>query len=156
MRTIAVMAMMLTPAIPAPATTVGRAPGLVARQIVVTTNGARSDGVSSDETAAFCARFRLSAAEVRRYFAAAHRVDSRAHNHDLDMSRCYAGGTARFANGWRGSWTIDLARRGALRLADGRYLFFYCVDCTSTKFEPLDDEGRAFGRAVIRGSRLTG
>lgn len=127
-------------------------PRLVATRIAVTANGARSASVSSDETRAYCARFKLDKRDVREYFTHAGRVDSQAYNHDLDMSRCHAAGNVQFTNSLKGYWTIDQARRGLLRLENGKQLYFYCVDCTSRKFDPLGDEDRQNGRALIRAS----
>jgi len=150
-----ILAGMLILATPASAqTAVSRVPKLIAAKVVVASNGARSMSVSGDETVDFCANFRLSARDVRDYFASAQQVNSQAYNHDLDMSRCHASGTVRFTNGWQGQWTIDLMRRGSLRLANGRRFFFYCVDCTSIKFDPLTDEDREIGRELIRASRI--
>ncbi len=70
--------------------------------VTVVANGARSDGVSGEETARICSNFRLSQREVRSFFATAQPVDARAYHHDLLMSRCHAVGLARFRNGTLG------------------------------------------------------
>ena len=108
--------------------------------VTITGNGLRSDSVSSDETAAYCARFRLTPRQVRHYFARAKTVDSRAYNHDLDMSRCYATGTVRLPDGDGGVWTIDRARRGVLVRRDGSRRYMVCTTCPAPPFDEYDPD----------------
>jgi len=107
--------------------------------LTITTNGARSDDVSGDETAASCAEFRLRPRDVWAYFAATLPVDARAYHHDLEMSRCRAGGAIRLRNGERGQWSIDRERRGLVMLEDGRPFYLYCPRCTAKVYEPVYD-----------------
>lgn len=81
-----------------PDPSVNRLPGRVAAA-AITTNSARGDGVSGDETAASCATFRLRPRDVWQYFAVAGVVDARAYHHDLEMSRCHAEAVVGFHNG---------------------------------------------------------
>jgi hypothetical protein len=106
--------------------------------VTVTGNGLRSDSVSSDETVAYCARFRLTARQVRGYFIKAATADGRAYNHDLDMSRCHATGTVRLPGGDGGTWSIDRARRGVLVRRDGSRRYMVCTACPAPPFEALD------------------
>ncbi|MEG3088013.1 hypothetical protein [Sphingomonas sp. PB4P5] len=106
--------------------------------VTITGNGLRSNSVSSDETAAYCARFRLTVRQVRGYFARAETVDDRAYNHDLDMSRCHARGTVRLPDGDGGRWTIDRARRGVLVRRDGSRRYMVCTACPAPPFDEID------------------
>jgi hypothetical protein len=115
-----------------------RLPGRVAAA-TITTNGARGDGVSGDETVASCAAFRLRPRDVWHYFAVARIVDARAYHHDLEMSRCHAEGVVRFRNGERGQWSIDRERRCLVVLQDGQPIYLYCPRCTAKVFEPVYD-----------------
>ena len=126
------------------------AQGLAVERVTILANGARSDAVSGEESAARCHRFRLRPDEVRAFFARAGRVDARAFHHDLNMSRCHARGRLRLADGRRGEWFIDLERRGSLTLAGVPPRYVFCLDCTSRKFEMLDAEDREAGLATIR------
>ena len=125
--------------VPEPA--VNRLPGRVAAADI-TTNGARGEGVSGDETAASCATFRLRPKDARQYFAIAGVVDARAYHHDLEMSRCHAEGVVRFRNGERGQWWIDRERRGLVLLSGDRPVYLYCPRCTAKVFEPIYDPER--------------
>ena len=120
---------------------VTRLPGRVAAADI-TTNGARGDGVSGDETAASCATFRLRPKDVRQYFAVAGVVDARAYHHDLEVSRCHAEGFVRFRNVKRGQWSIDRERRGLVVLRGGEAVYLYCPRCTARVFEPVYDPER--------------
>ena len=124
-----------------PDLSVNRLPGRVTAADI-TTNGARGDGVSGDETAASCATFRLRPKDVRQYFAVAEGVDARAYHHDLEMSRCHAEGVVRFRNGERGRWSIDRERRGLVVLREGKTVYLYCPRCTARVFEPVYDPDR--------------
>jgi hypothetical protein len=128
------------------------APPVAVDRVVITRNGARSDEVSGDETTAVCRRFRLDAADVRRYFASAARVDQHAFIHDLDESRCHAAGTLRIA-GRSARWFIDRERRGSLTFPDGSARYFYCLACRSPRFDEVDDETRATATALIAAAR---
>ena len=130
------------------APTAAPARGIAIERLRITENGARSNQVSGDETIAACRRFRLTAAEVRGFFALARRVDDIAFHHDLSMSRCHAAGRLRLSDGRRGRWFVDLERRGSLRLANGQTLYFYCLACRSPCFDAVDDDDR-----VIAGDR---
>ncbi|WP_131819141.1 hypothetical protein [Sphingomonas jatrophae] len=121
--------------------------------VTIQRNGARSAAVSGDESAAYCRRFRLTPAEVRGYFRDADPVDQQAYVHDLDMSRCHAAGTVRLADGRRGRWTIDLARRGMLTIAGRPARYFYCLSCRSPKFDEVDAETADTARDLIRRAR---
>jgi hypothetical protein len=121
---------------------------LTVAQVAVLENGVRSPDVSGEEAEQVCAPFRLSQADVRRYFRRAARVSERGYYHDLPMSPCQASGTVRFANGWDGRWTIDSYRRGRFVRADGLSILFFCTACANPKFERLDAEERAIARAV--------
>lgn len=109
----------------------------------ITHNGARSKGVSGDETAAMCSRFRPTMGDVRSFFAKARRASVREYTHDLAMSRCYAGGRIAFADGVSGRWFIDLERRGALMLrgprTDANTIYYYCKRCASPPFDEVYD-----------------
>lgn len=123
----------------ASATALAASPTVI--KVTITQNGARSNSVSGDETAAMCSRFRLTPAAVRQYFARSVRASTREYSHDLEMSRCYAAGTVTFSDGTNGHWFIDLERRGELILAGNRRVFYYCKSCTSPPFdEPYDPD----------------
>ena len=122
-------------------------------KVTISANGARSNEVSGDETAAACRRFRLAPTDVRSFFAGARRVDARAFHHDLSMSRCHAAGTLKLASGGSARWFIDLERRGSLSLPSGRTLYFYCLACRSPKFDEVDDEDREMAEALFRASK---
>jgi hypothetical protein len=77
----------------------------------------------------------LRAGDVREFFRVSRRASLREYSHDLDMSRCHAQGRVRFANGDRGEWVIDRARRGSVRLSDGRALYDFCEACKSRVFD---------------------
>lgn len=124
-------------------------PGLVATRIGIDRNGARSNDVSGEETAAACARFRLTRRDVWTYLTTATRVDARAFHHDLSMSRCHARGTVTLADGRRARWFIDLERRGALYLTGGRTLYFYCGACTARAYDEADAEDIAIAASPI-------
>jgi hypothetical protein len=104
------------------------------KSVDITRNGLWTDHVSSDETPEHCAGFILRLADVREYFRVSRRASLKEYGHDLDMSRCHAIGRIRFANGDRGEWEIDRARRGSVRLSDGRMLYFYCEACQAKAF----------------------
>jgi hypothetical protein len=104
------------------------------KSVHITRNGLWTDHVSSDETREHCAGFVLRQADVREYFRVSRRASLKEYGHDLDMSRCHATGQVRFANGDRGEWRIDRARRGMVRLSDGRALYFYCEACRAKAF----------------------
>lgn len=108
--------------------------------VTITANGARSAGLSGDETAATCTRFRLSPAQVTAFFAQARPVDERAYNHDVAMSPCYAAGTIRLADGDGSTWTIDEARRGQLVRPDGSRRYLYCAACPTPPFEEAEGD----------------
>jgi hypothetical protein len=109
----------------------------------ITRNGARSNAVSGDETAAQCSRFKLTPRDVHEFFAKAVRASVREYTHDLEMSRCYAEGTIAFANGVKGRWFIDLERRGELVLpgarSDANSIFYYCKRCAAPPFDDVYD-----------------
>ena len=130
----------------------GATPGS-AGPVTIQRNGAWSSGVSGDETPAACRRFHLTVAQVRGFFARAERVDKRAFHHDLDMSRCYAGGTIRLADGRAAKWFIDLERRGSLTFANGTTQYSYCLSCPSPPFDEQDEETADNARMLIRAAR---
>jgi hypothetical protein len=105
------------------------------KSVEVTRNGLWGDDVSSDETPEDCSHFVLHAGDVREYFRLSRRASFREYVHDLDMSRCHVQGRVRFANGDRGEWEIDRARRGRVRLSDGRALYFFCEACKARAFD---------------------
>jgi hypothetical protein len=105
------------------------------KSVEITRNGLWSDMVSSDETPEHCSQFILRAGDVREFFRVSQRASLREYGHDLDMSRCHAQGRVRFANGDRGEWVIDRARRGSVRLSDGRALYYFCEACKSRVFD---------------------
>jgi hypothetical protein len=105
------------------------------RSATITANGAWSDAISGDETAETCSRFLLTQADVREYFRRARRVSYKEYGQDLDMSRCSAAGDLVLANGDRGTWKVDLARRGVISLTDGRNLHFHCPKCRAKVFD---------------------
>ena len=103
-------------------------------------NAAWSDNISSDETAKSCAKFVLTKNNVREFFRLARQASEREYGHDLSMSRCSSSGEIIFANGDKGKWKIDRARRGLLTLSDGRAVYFYCAKCRPKVFEEPCDE----------------
>jgi hypothetical protein len=105
------------------------------KSIVIRENGAWYEGVSGDETPEMCAKFILNQSDLREFFHRARRVSSFKYWSELDMSRCHATGDIAFVNGDRGSWMIDLERRGVLTLSDGRKFYFYCTKCRATVFD---------------------
>lgn len=105
------------------------------KSVDITRNGLWTDSISSDETREHCAGFVLRLTDVREYFRVSRRASRKEYGHDLDMSRCHATGHVCFANGDRGEWDIDRARRGRVRLADGRVLYFYCEACRAKTFD---------------------
>lgn len=133
--------------VPSPDPAAQRLPSRVAA-VTITTNGARSDGVNGDETAAYCAAFRLRPRDVLDYFAVARPVDTRAYQHDLEMSRCQAAGGIRLRNGERGHWLIDQERRGLVVLEDGRAIYLYCPRCTAKVYEPVRSGSRQPARTA--------
>ena len=112
--------------------------------VTISVNGGRSSGVTGDETAATCAAFRLTEAQVRMFFARAKPVNDRAYNHDLDMSPCFAAGTLRSSGDADGEWTIDQAGRGQIVEATGKRRYLFCADCPVPPFhEPAPDDAEA-------------
>ena len=105
------------------------------RSVDITHNGLWTDNISGDETREHCAGFMLRPADVREYFRVSRRARRKEYVHDLDMSRCHATGHVRFANGSRGDWESARARRGRVRLSDGRALYFYCEACRAKAFD---------------------
>lgn len=104
-------------------------------------NAAWSDNISSDETPESCANFVLTKKNIREFFRIARQASEREYGHDLSMSRCFAAGEVSFANGDKGQWKIDRARRGLLTLSDGRAAYFYCAKCRPKVFaEPCDEK----------------
>ena len=105
------------------------------KSVDITRNGLWTENISSDETREHCAGFVLRLGNVREYFRVSRRASRKEYVHDLDMSRCHATGRVRFANGDRGEWDIDRARRGRVHLSDGRALYFYCEACRAKAFD---------------------
>ena len=128
--------------------------GVDVERVTIQANGARSDAVTGDESVASCRRFQLTPADVRGYFAQAAPVERRAFEHDLNMSRCHARGVLQTARGRQARWFIDLERRGRLEFAGGLRLHFFCPDCTSSKFDELDDDDRENARSLLRSRRM--
>lgn len=110
------------------------------RDVFFEENGAWSDQVSSDETVQSCADFVLSESEVKQYFAASRDASEREYDHDLDMSRCFAGGRISFSDGREALWKIDRARRGRMIFPDKSERFFYCETCENSKFDDACDD----------------
>ena len=94
---------------------------------------------SSEEIPEGCAKFTLIRSDVRSFFRTALRVSKLKYIEDLYMSRCYLSGKIVFNNNDRGEWEIDRARRGIIKLSDGRILYFYCPDCTMPVFDKVVD-----------------
>ena len=103
-------------------------------------NAVWADNISSDETPESCANFVLTKNNVREFFRLARQASEREYGHDLSMSRCSSSGEVIFANGDKGKWKIDRARRGLLTLSDGRAAYFYCAKCRPKVFEEPCDE----------------
>jgi hypothetical protein len=104
------------------------------KSVVIKENDAWTDHVSGHETPEQCKAFQLTARDIREFFRKARHVSRREYGHDLDMAMCYAAGEIEFRNGERGEWEIDQARRGGLRLSDGRMFYFYCPKCSAKVF----------------------
>ncbi len=109
------------------------------KTITITQNGVRSADISGDETPEVCANFVLTRCDVLDYFRHADRASSREYWETLSMSRCYAHGEIRFANGDHGKWMIDLERRGKVALSDGRNLYFYGRRAHAKVFDEAND-----------------
>jgi hypothetical protein len=105
------------------------------KSVIVMENGAWHNGVSGDETPEMCAAFILRKSDVTEFFRRARRVSYFKYWNGLDMSRCHATGEISFVNGDRGSWMIDLERRGVLTVSDGRKFYFYCTKCRAKVFD---------------------
>ena len=95
-------------------------------------NGARSPAAGDD--ASDCARFRLTASHVRRYFARAWSTDPRDAHYTLDWSPCHATGSLTLADGRKAHWSINQFRTGTLSIEGGDSLFFYCRACRDKPF----------------------
>ena len=106
------------------------------KSVVIKKSGAWTDEVYSDETLDDCAKFKLSERDVHDFFRRAEQIDCEAFGAYYLASRCYAAGEIAFANGGRGTWTIDFERRSVLSLSDGRKLYFFCSECRSKAFYP--------------------
>ncbi len=108
--------------------------------VTIEKNGALAHVVSGNETAATCASFRLTAADVREFFARAKRVSAMTYGHQLDASNCVVTGTAIMTNGVSGRWTIDLERRGEILLVDRTRQYYYCATCSSRLYDEVDTD----------------
>lgn len=104
------------------------------KTVVIEENAAWSDRVSSDEPPESCQDFVLTQADVREFFKRARPATSVEYNHDLLMSRCYAGGRVVLPDGREAAWEIDRARRGILVFPDRTAWFFYCAKCRSKAY----------------------
>lgn len=99
-------------------------------KILIEENGAWSDKrSSSDETPSMCASFILKESDVRRFFRIARFSSSYEQVHDLEISRCYAAGSAKLKDGRQATWLIDRARLGVFKFPDGNTQYFYCKKC---------------------------
>jgi hypothetical protein len=107
---------------------------MAVKRVVIKENGAWTPNVSGYESPEDCRAFRLKQRDVQEFFRKARRVSGREYGHDLDMAMCYAAGEIEFANGDRGEWEIDQARRGGLHLSDGRMFYFHCPKCRAKVF----------------------
>jgi hypothetical protein len=82
-----------------------------------------------------CSRFRLSAANVRRYFARAQRVEDDRGESAVDRGPCEAEGTLRFADGTRAQWRIEQVGTATLvREGSGERITLFCTLC---RFRPF-------------------
>lgn len=81
-----------------------------------------------------CAGFRPSAAQVRRFLAAAGTTDAQSADATLDRSPCQASGRVTFADGRSGRWTIEQLRVGTLTLPGRPPLLLYCRGCRERPF----------------------
>jgi hypothetical protein len=76
-----------------------------------------------------CDRFRLSEAQVKRFFRLARKADPRAVHFTLPESPCVVRGTARFADGSHGVWQIDQFALGWLDRPRHPRMTLYCKAC---------------------------
>lgn len=106
----------------------------VIKKVIIEENAAWSDAISSDEPPESCKDFVLTESDVREFFKRARKASSVEYNHDLLMSRCYAGGRVVLQNGQEVGWEIDRARRGILVFPDRSALFFFCGKCRSKAY----------------------
>lgn len=106
----------------------------IIKSVMVEKNAAWTTHISSDEPNEACTDFLLTKADVRQFFKVAREATEREYEHDLDMSRCYASGSAVLQDGRTAHWKIDRMRRGALWFSDGTILYFYCGKCHSKKY----------------------
>lgn len=107
------------------------------KTVLIQENAAWADDVSSDEPPESCSDFILEEKDVREFFKVARKATHTEYNHDLLMSRCYAGGLVILQDGSEGFWRIDRARRGKIVFPDKSVLFFFCAEC----------RGEAYGEA---------
>jgi hypothetical protein len=102
--------------------------------LAIKKTGARDDSGITTETPNECAEFRPSESDIREFFLRARRVSYQMYWNILDTSMCYAVGESVFANGDRGVWRVDPARRGILTLSDGRNIYLFCTKCRAKVF----------------------
>lgn len=104
------------------------------KALVIKKSGYIDNSGITYETQEECAKFKPAEKDVREYFFRARRVSYQMHWNILDPSMCYAIGEVSFANGDRGVWRIDAARRGILTLSDGRNIYLFCTKCRAKVF----------------------
>jgi hypothetical protein len=104
------------------------------KAISIKKTGARDNSGITYETPKECADFKPTEKDIREFFLRARRVSYQMHWNILDPSMCYAIGEVAFANGDRGVWRIDAARRGILTLPDSRNIYLFCTKCRGKVF----------------------
>jgi hypothetical protein len=106
----------------------------VIKAISIKKTGERDNSGITYETPGECAEFRPRESDIREFFLRARRVSYHTYWNIIDPSMCYAIGEVAFANGDRGVWRVDPARRGILTLSDGRNIYLFCTKCRGKIF----------------------
>lgn len=90
---------------------------------------------ASGEARRECKGFRLSAAQVRRFFRAARTVDANDAHHTLDWSPCHVAGQLRLSDGRTAQWQISQYQTGSMSIeGETMSMSLYCPSCKFTPF----------------------
>ncbi|GIX24592.1 MAG: hypothetical protein KatS3mg122_1823 [Caldimonas sp.] len=97
------------------------------RWVVITENAQR---IAPDvDTDLRCDRFAVTQREIATFLRRAQAVSAQDAMHVLNWTPCRASGRVGFVDGRTGHWSVNLSRKGWLRMDDGQEIHMVCPEC---------------------------